>query len=375
MSPVPLIDLKAQYATLRDELRAAVDGVMESQLFILGPEVEALEREVADYCGAAHGIGVSSGTDALLVALMALDVGPGDQVVVPPLSFFATAGVVHRLGARPVFVDIDEATYNMDPAGLEAALSPRTKVIMPVHLYGQMADMDPILEIAGRAGVPVVEDAAQAIGADYHGRRAGSLGALGCFSFFPTKNLGGFGDGGLVTSNDEGLAKRVRSLRNHGFSQQYYNREVGGNFRLDALQAAVLRVKLRHLEPWHEARRQNACRYHGLFEDAGLSAEGGPVTPPADASHGRHIYHQYVIRCRRRDELKSHLDERGIGSAIYYPVALHLQECFAELGHKPGSFPVAEAVAGDCLALPIYPEVGEAAQRSVVAEVRAFYEG
>ena len=374
MSPVPLIDLKAQYATLREELRGAVDAVMESQLFILGPEVEALEREVAEYCGAAHGIGVSSGTDALLVALMALDVGPGDEVVMPPFSFFATAGVAARLGARPVFVDIDEATYNMDPTGLEAAITPRTKVIMPVHLYGQMADMDPVLEIAGRAGVPVVEDAAQAIGADYHGRRAGSLGQLGCFSFFPTKNLGGFGDGGLVTAGDEALAERVRSLRNHGFERRYYNREVGGNFRLDALQAAVLRVKLRHLEPWHEARRQNACRYHGLFEEAGLSGEGGPVTPPADAGRGRHIYHQYVIRCRRRDELNKFLAERGIGSAIYYPVPLHLQECFADLGHSEGSFPVAEAVASDCLALPIYPEVGGEAQRTVVETVREFYE-
>lgn len=375
MSPVPLIDLKAQYDTLRDEMRAAVDAVLESQRFILGPEVEALEAEIAGYCGAAHGIGVSSGTDALLVSLMALDVGPGDEVVTTPFSFFATAGVVSRLGARPIFIDIDPLTFNLDPAGLAAAISPRTKVIMPVHLFGQTADMDPILATADEAGVAVVEDAAQAIGADYHGRGAGTLGALGCFSFFPTKNLGGFGDGGMVTANDPDLAKRVRSLRNHGFAEKYYNREVGGNFRIDALQAAVLRVKLGHLESWHEARQHNAARYRGLFEAAGLMQPDSPVKTPHEAGHGRHIYHQFVIRCERRDELQAYLGERGIGSAVYYPVALHLQECFRDLGSVEGDFPVAEQAAREVLALPIYPELDDAAATEVVDAVRAFYSG
>ena len=378
MSPVPLIDLKAQYAALRDEIRAAVDGVLESQRFILGPEVEGLEEELADYCGAAHGVGVSSGTDALLVALMALDVGAGDEVVTTPFSFFATAGVVWRLAARPVFVDIEEETFNLDPAGLEAAITPRTRAIMPVHLFGQTADMDPINEVAcgaGDGGVPVVEDAAQAIGADYRGRGAGTLGALACFSFFPTKNLGGFGDGGLVTSNDPALAERVRSLRNHGFAEKYYNREVGGNFRLDALQAAVLRVKLKHLEGWHEARGRNAARYARLFEEAGLTAPGSPVKLPVEAGHGRHIYHQFVVRCERRDQLQAYLGERGIGSAVYYPVALHLQECFRELGAVEGDFPAAERAAREVLALPIYPELDDEGAAEVVDAVRSFYSG
>ena len=377
MTPVPLIDLKAQYTgELRAELRAAVDRVLDSQRFILGPEVEGLEAEVAEYTGAAHGIGVSSGTDALLVALMALDVGPGDEVVTTPFSFFATAGVVWRLGARPVFVDIDPATFNLDPAALEAAITPRTRVIMPVHLFGQTANMDPIAAVAcgsGDGGVPVVEDAAQAIGADYQGRGAGTLGALGCFSFFPTKNLGGFGDGGMVTTNDPDLAKRVRSLRNHGFAEKYYNREVGGNFRLDALQAAILRVKLRYLEGWHEARRANAARYVELFEEAGLTGTESPVKLPREAGHGRHIYHQYVLRCERRDELQRFLGERGIGSAVYYPVALHLQECFRELGAAEGDFPAAEQAAREVLALPIFPELDDAGAAEVVDAVRAFY--
>ncbi len=372
MTPVPLIDLKAQYGKLRDELRAAVDAVLDSQHFILGPEVQALEEEIAAYCGADHGVGVSSGTDALLVALMALDIGPGDEVITTPFSFFATAGVIHRLGAKPVFVDIDPLTFNLDPAGLADAISPRTKAIMPVHLYGQTADMDPIVAAACEVGVPVVEDAAQAIGADYRGRRAGVLGFVGCFSFFPTKNLGGFGDGGMVTTNDTDLAKRLRSLRNHGFAERYYNREVGGNFRLDALQAAVLRVKLRHLESWHEARRRNAARYRELFAASGLTTPDGPVTLPHEAGYGRHIYHQFVIRCSRRDELQAHLGERGIGSAVYYPVALHLQECFRHLGGAAGDFPAAEQAAREVLALPIYPELGEDGIAEVVEAVRTF---
>ena len=374
MTQVPLIDLQAQYAALRDEVRAAVDAVLESQRFIFGPELEGLEEEIAAYCGADHGVGVSSGTDALLVALMALDVGPGDEVVTTPFSFFATAGVVHRLGAKPVFVDIEPSTFNLDPAGLAAAISPRTKAIMPVHLYGQMADMEPIVAAACDAGVPVVEDAAQAIGADYRGRRAGSFGLLACFSFFPTKNLGGFGDGGLVTTNDPDLAERLRSLRNHGSTETYYHLEVGGNFRLDALQAAVLRVKLRHLEGWHEARRRNAARYRELFAAAGLAAPEGPVTLPEEAGHGRHIYHQFVIRCERRDELRRHLVEHRIGCAVYYPVPLHLQECFGYLGHRQGDLPAAEAAADEVLALPIYPELSDQQLETVARRVREFAE-
>ena len=375
MTPVPLIDLKAQYASLRHEVRAAIDGVLESQRFILGPEVEALEQEIADYCGAGHAIGVSSGTDALLVSLMALDIGRGDEVVTTPFSFFATAGVVARLGARPVFVDIDPRTFNLDPAGLEAAISPRSKAIMPVHLYGQTADMDPILALADEAGVPVVEDAAQAIGADYRGRQAGTMGRLGCFSFFPTKNLGGFGDGGMVTTDDGELAARVRRLRTHGFSGQYRSSEVGGNFRLDALQAAVLRVKLRHLESWHEARRRNAERYRELFAAAGLAASDGPIQLPCESGHGRHIYHQYVLRCRRRDDLQAYLRERGIGCAVYYPASLHQQECFRGLGYETSDFPASEAAADEVLALPIYPELDESQQRAVVRAASDFYAG
>jgi dTDP-4-amino-4,6-dideoxygalactose transaminase len=272
-------------------------------------------------------------------------------------------------------VDIDPQTFNLDPAGLEATITPRTKVIMPVHLYGQLADMDPILAIAERAGVPVVEDAAQAIGADYHGRRAGTLGQLGCFSFFPTKNLGGFGDGGMVTANDADLAKRVRSLRNHGFGKKYFNREVGGNFRLDALQAAVLRVKLTHLESWHEARRRNAERYGRLFNEANLATPDGPITLPHDAGHGRHIYHQYVVCCPQRDTVLKHLAEHHIGSAVYYPLPLHLQDCFGDLGYGSGHFPAAEAAANEVLALPIYPELGESGQRRVVAAFESFFAG
>ncbi len=371
---VPLIDLKAQHATIRDEVEAAVRRVAESQQFILGPEVEALEAELADYCGSRFAIGVSSGTDALQVALMALGIGPGDEVVVPPFSFFATAGVVSRLGARPVFVDIQPDSFNLDPAALAAALGERTRAILPVHLFGQAADMAPILKIAGDAGVPVVEDAAQAIGADYRGRPAGSLGLLGCFSFFPTKNLGAWGDGGLVTTDDQQLADRLRRLRVHGFGATYDSIEVGGNFRLDALQAAVLRVKLRHLESWHEARRQNAARYRELFTAAGLTGENRLVLP-SEAGHGRHIYHQYVVRCEQRDALRAHLAERGIGCAVYYPVPLHLQACFAGLGYGEGDFPVAERAAREVLALPVYPELGSEAQHRVAAAVADFLAG
>jgi dTDP-4-amino-4,6-dideoxygalactose transaminase len=366
---VPLLDLKPQYRAIRDELDAAVAHVVESQWFILGPEVAALEEEIAAYCGARHGVGMSSGTDALLAALMACGIGAGDEVVVPTYTFFATAGVVARLGALPVFVDIDPASFNLDPGAVAAAITDRTKAIIPVHLYGRMADMAPILELGRARGIPVIEDAAQAIGAfDAQGRRAGSLGELGCFSFFPTKNLGGFGDGGMIVTQDDGLAHRLRLLRVHGMEPKYYHAVVGGNFRLDALQAAVLRVKLRHLDGWTAARRRNAARYRELFADAGLN---GTVTMPADVPG--HSYNQFVIRAARRDELQAHLRAHGIGTEIYYPVPLHLQECFREASHGPGSLPHAEAAARATLALPVYPELADEQLVHVVERIAAFY--
>jgi dTDP-4-amino-4,6-dideoxygalactose transaminase len=357
-----LLDLKAQYNALRDEIRAAIDGVLESQYFILGPEVEALEREVAAYSHCQYGIGVSSGTDALLVALMALGVGSGDEVITTPYTFFATAGAIARLGARPVFVDIDPLTYNIDPAGIEAVITPRTRAIIPVHLYGQMADMDPIMAIAQQHGLAVIEDAAQAIGAEYHGRRAGSIGQMGCFSFFPSKNLGGFGDAGMVTTNDPDLAARLRLLRGHGAQPKYYHQLLGGNFRLDAIQAAVLRVKLRHLDTWTAARQQNAARYRELLADA-------PLQLPFDAGYGRHIYNQFVIRSERRDALMAHLKAHQIGTEIYYPLPMHLQTCFSDLAYQQGAFPQSEAAAQETLAIPIYPELGEEQQAAVVEAI------
>jgi dTDP-4-amino-4,6-dideoxygalactose transaminase len=346
--PIPLLDLKAQYAFLRDEIREALDRVLNSQQFILGPEVEAFEREVADYCQCAHAVGVSSGTDALLVVLMALKVQPGDEVIVPAFSFFGTAGVVARLGARPVFVDIDAGTFNIEPRSLEGKITGKTKAIVPVHLFGQMADMGPIGEIAARHQLPVIEDAAQAIGAELEGRRAGSIGLAGCLSFFPSKNLGGFGDGGMVVTNEAALADRVRMLRMHGFRTKYENELLGGNFRLDAIQAAVLRVKLRYLDRWTEARQRNAALYRQVLP-AGV---GLPVENP-----GRHIYNQFVIRHPRRDALREHLRQQQIGCDVYYPSPLHLQACFASLGHRSGEFPVSEKACSEVLALPIYPEL------------------
>lgn len=397
--PVPLLDLKAQYRTIREELREAMDRVAESQHFILGPEVEGLEREVAAYSQCGFGVGVSSGTDALLVALMAIDVKAGDEVITTPYTFFATAGAIARLGAKPVFVDIDPLTYNIDPMLIEAAITERTRAIVPVHLYGQMAEMDPIMEIAGRHNLFVIEDAAQAIGSEYKGRRAGSIGHLGCFSFFPSKNLGGFGDGGMVTTNDADLAARVKMLRTHGYSKKYYNKEVGGNFRLDALQAAVLRVKLKYLDQWTEGRQRNADIYRELFTNAGLRlspenfdcmnthcAGGGRpgecrletenangVVLPVGLNNRRHIYNQFVVRTHRRGDLIRHLNERKIGNEIYYPVPMHMQECFAGLGYKQGDFPASECAALQTLALPIYPELTEDALRTVVDSVAAFY--
>lgn len=368
---VPLLDLKAQFDTIEPEIREAIDGVLETQRFIMGPEIQAFESEVAEYSQCAHGIGVSSGSDALLIALMALDVGPGDEVVTTPYTFFATAGVIARLRAKPVFVDIEPDTYNIDPDRTAAAVTDKTRAIIPVHLYGQCAEMDPILEAARAEGVAVIEDAAQAIGAEYKDRRAGSMGTMGCFSFFPSKNLGGFGDGGMVVCQDEELAERLRVLRMHGSKPKYYHSMVGGNFRLDALQAAILRVKLRHLDGWSQARSENAERYTRLFCDAGIAPE--QVKTPAK-KQTRHIYNQYVISVERRDELKSHLAERGVGTEIYYPVPMHLQECFKDLDHAEGDFPVCEAAAKSTLALPIYPELSDSQQAYVVESIKEFYQ-
>lgn len=364
MAPeVPLLDLTAQWTTLRDETLAAIARVCDTQRFILGDEVEALEDALAATIGVDHAIGVSSGTDALLVALMALDVGLGDEVVTTTFSFFATAGSIARVGARPVLVDIDPATFNLDPAAVRAAITPRTKAIIPVHLYGQCADMDAILAVAAAAGVPVIEDAAQAIGATANGRQAGAMGLAGCFSFFPSKNLGAFGDAGLVTTGSREMATRVRLLRTHGAERQYHHRLVGGNFRLDALQAAVLRVKLPHLEGWTAARRRNADRYRMLFQQAGLTDR---VVLPVEAPGRSHVYNQFVLRVPHRDRVKASLAADGVATAIYYPVPFHLQECFARLGYRAGAFPHAEAAARETLALPIYGELTPDQQQHVV---------
>ena len=366
---IPLLDLQAQYRPLRDELLAAITRVCDSQRFIMGPEITALEEELARMLGIRHAIAVSSGTDAVLLALMTLDVTAGDEVVTTTYSFFATAGAIVRLGARPVLVDIDPATYNIDPGQIAAAITPRTKAILPVHLFGLSADLDPIVDAASRAGVPIVEDAAQAIGATYKARPVGAFGALACFSFFPSKNLGAFGDAGLLTTNDEALAKRARLLRTHGMEPRYYHHLVGGNFRMDALQAAILRVKAPHLAAWTDARRANAERYAALFPQAGVADR---VTLPIEPPGRRHIYNQFVIRVADRDGLKRHLDERGIGTEIYYPVPFHLQPCFANLGYRRGAFPHAERAAETSLALPIYGELTVAQQETVVGAVAEF---
>ena len=367
--PVPLLDLHAQYAAIRPEIDAAIQRVLDTQHFILGPEVQALEKEVAEYSQCAYDIGVSSGSDALLAALMALEIGPGDEVITTPYSFFATAGAVVRLGARPVFVDIDPQTYNIDPVGIERALTPRTRALLPVHLYGQMADMEPILEIARDRGLYVIEDAAQAIGAEYHGRRAGSLGHIGCLSFFPSKNLGAYGDAGMIVTNDAQLAERLYLLRAHGAKPKYYHRLVGGNFRLDALQAAILRAKFKHLDEWTAARQRNAENYRRLFAAAGLD----DLRLPLDAGYGRHIYNQFVINLAERDALIAHLKERQIGCEVYYPLPLHLQDCFADLGYRRGDFPASEAAALHSLAIPVYPELSAARQEIVVDAIIEFF--
>jgi dTDP-4-amino-4,6-dideoxygalactose transaminase len=366
---IPLLDLKAQYAMIRGEIREAIDGVCDSQHFILGPEVDALEKEVSAFCQAGHAIGVSSGTDALLAALMAIGVGPGDEVVTSTFSFFATAGVISRVGARPVFVDVERSSFNFDSSELEAKLTARCKAILPVHLFGACAEMDPILTAARKHGITVIEDAAQAIGSkDGSGRSAGTIGSLGCFSFFPSKNLGAFGDAGMVVTQDPEIAEAVRVLRVHGGKPKYHHGVIGGNFRLDALQAAVLRVKLKYLPGWTEARRRNAARYREYFSEAGLIEE---IALPEDSAG--HIYNQFVIRCARRDQLQNYLKTRGIGTEVYYPIPLHMQKCFADLGYKEGDFPRAEAAAREALALPIYPELSEQQQHCIVDEIKAFY--
>jgi dTDP-4-amino-4,6-dideoxygalactose transaminase len=366
---VPLLDLRAQFQEIRGEVMAAVERVFESQHFILGPEVEAFEREAAEYCRVKHAIGCGSGSDALLLALIALGVGPGDEVITASFTFFATASSITRLGARPVFVDISPDDFNIDPDLIDRAITPRSKAILPVHLFGQCAEMDAIREVVERHNLPVIEDAAQAIGAEYHKQRAGAMGAIGCFSFFPSKNLGGAGEGGLITTNDDHLAEKLRLLRVHGMRPKYYHQIVGINSRLDALQAAVLGVKLKYLDEWSDARRRNAETYGRLFAEAGVEEVVAPTVRP----NRRHIFNQYTISCSRRDDLLDFLKRRGVGSEIYYPVPLHLQECFLNLGYKPGDLPVTERASRECLSLPIYPELTEEMQRYVVERITEFY--
>ena len=388
MTNVPLLDLKAQFAQIRADVMPIIEEVCASQRFILGEHVLALEAEVAAYCASAAGVGVSSGTDALLLALMALGVGAGDEIITSPFTFFATAGTIARLGARPVFCDIDPLSFNLSPQSvaefidrhcsvqggqlLNRATGGRIKGLMPVHLYGQSADMDPLMALARQHHLKVIEDAAQAIGTEYQGVRVGSIGDIGCFSFFPSKNLGAFGDAGLCTTNDAELAESMRVLRVHGGKPKYFHAVIGGNFRIDELQAAVLRVKLKYLDGWTAARQRNAAYYNAAFAAAELS--GNLITPQA-AVKGRHIFNQYVVRVQNRDALKDHLTAQGIGTEIYYPVPLHLQKCFSFLKHAPGDFPQSERAAAETLALPIYPELTPTQLDHVVASVAGFYRG
>ncbi|MEJ0084679.1 MAG: DegT/DnrJ/EryC1/StrS family aminotransferase [Pseudomonadota bacterium] len=384
---VPLLDLKPQYRALKPELDAALLRVAESQYFILGPEVKALEAATAAYSGCKYGVGISSGTDALLIALMALGIGAGDEVITSPYTFFATAGTIARAGARPVFVDIDPDTFNISPdaieeflAGCEAregalinrATGGRVRSVMPVHLYGQMADMKRVQAIARKHGLSIIEDAAQAIGsADEAGRRACSIGDIGCLSFFPTKNLGAFGDAGMCVTNDEQLAAKLMKLRVHGMEPKYYHELIGGNFRLDEIQAAVLNVKLPHLDSWSAARQRNAAYYDAAFKRANLA--GKVVTPPPAPAGSRHIYNQYCIRTERRDELRGWLGKEGVGCEIYYPLPLHMQQCFAYLGHKPEDFPESLRASRETLALPIYPELEEVQLQYVIDRIESFF--
>ncbi len=357
---VPLLDLKAQFASIKAEITDAIAEVLDSQHFILGPKVEECEKAIAAYSRCAHAVGVSSGSDALLIALMAENIGAGDEVITTPYTFFATVGAIARLGATPVFVDIDPRTYNLDTVRLAAQITPRTRAIIPVHLYGQMADMDGVLDVAKQHGLIVIEDAAQAIGAEYKGRRAGEMGDYGCFSFFPSKNLGAAGDGGMVVTNDAGRAEKLRCLRGHGSKPKYHHKLIGGNFRLDALQAAIVLTKLNHLDDWTAARQRNAQRYDGLFRKA-----GSPIGLP-EVIADRHIFNQYVIRVAGRDALQSYLKKRGVGTEVYYPVPMHLQECFAYLGYQSGSFPESERAAMETLALPVHPELTDEQAEYVV---------
>ena len=386
MTNVPLLDLKTQFAQIRAEVMPLIEQVCASQQFILGEHVRGLETEIARYCGAPFGVGVSSGTDALLLALMALDIGPGDEVVTSPFTFFATAGTIVRAGARPVFCDIDAETFNLSTSAVQTfidgchatsrglinpATQGRVKALMPVHLYGQSADMDGLMAIARRHGLKVIEDAAQAIGTEYkNGARVGSIGDIGCFSFFPSKNLGAFGDAGLCTTKDSDLAERMRVLRVHGGKPKYFHAMIGGNFRIDELQAAVLRVKLKYLDGWTQGRQRNAAFYDAAFAAAGLHAD--VITPKAMPGQ-RHIFNQYVIRSRRRDDLKQYLTDHGVGTEIYYPVPLDRQECFAYLGTAPGTYPESERAAAETLALPIFPELTEDQLRTVVQRVSEFF--
>lgn len=367
---VPLLDLRAQYRPIRAEIMAALEAVCDEQAFILGTRVADLEKDLQQYVGSAHAVGVASGTDAILLALIACGVGPGDEVVTVPYTFFATAGSISRLGAKPVFVDIEPADFNIDPARIEAAITSRTKAVMPVHLFGQCAVMEPVLQTAATRHLPVIEDAAQAIGAARHGRSAGAIGQTGCFSFFPSKNLGGFGDGGMVTTNDPAVAERIRMLRVHGSREKYLHEIVGVNSRLDALQAAVLRVKLTHLEEWTKGRQRNAARYETLFKDAGLLDR---ITLPTVTAGNRHVYNQFVIRAPQRDQLKAFLKEKGVGTEVYYPMPLHLQPCYRNLGYREGAFPQSERAAKETLALPIFAELTADQQAYVVETIKKFY--
>jgi len=363
---IPLLDLKAQYASIKNEVTAAIGEVLESQHFILGPKVEQCEKGIAGYSQCSHGIGVSSGSDALLACLMAENIGPGDEVITTPYTFFATVGAITRLGATPVFVDIDPATYNLDVTQIAGKITKKTRVIIPVHLFGQMAEMDPVMELAKQNGLVVIEDAAQAIGAEYKGRRAGSIGHYGCFSFFPSKNLGAIGDGGMIVTNDAERAEKLRVLRGHGAKPKYYHRVVGGNFRLDAVHAAVVSAKLPHLDDWTAGRQRNAKRYDQLFRAAGVN-----VRLPVVVTN-RHIFNQYVIRSSSRDQLQAFLKQKGVGSEVYYPVPMHLQDCFAYLGFKAGAFPQSERAAKESLAIPVYPELNDEQARYVVEVIAEF---
>jgi dTDP-4-amino-4,6-dideoxygalactose transaminase len=377
-TPIPMLDLKSQYSTIKDEVHTAITRVLDSQQFILGIEVEALEKELAEYCQCKYAFGVSSGTDALLLSLMAIGIQPGDEVITTPYSFFATSGSILRAGGVPVYVDIDPSTFNIQCDQIAAKVTSRTKAILPVHLAGQMANMEPIMEVAKRYSLYVIEDACQAIGATYNDKPAGSIGDLGCFSFYPSKNLGGYGDSGLVTCNDKELAEKVFMLRNHGQRTKYDNQYVGGNFRMDAIQAAILRVKLNHLDTWTESRRKNAAMYHHLFTQNDIAVSynefgiANGIVIPSETGNGRHIYHLYMIRTKNRDDLAAFLKSRGIASEIYYPIPLHLQECFKEMGYKTGDNPQSERAARETLSLPIYPEMSSEMLNRVVNTIAEF---